>query len=831
MQDRARIVIVGAGIVGCSTAYELTRLGWTDIVVVDQGPLFETGGSTSHAPGLVFQVNPARTVSNLAQDTVRTYESLNEGETTPIWYSVGSFEVATTPERLQELKRREGYARSWDLPARVIDPDEAVRRLPLLNRDRVLGALHVPTDGLVKAVRAAEKLARMAEAKGASFHGQTAVTGVRIEGGRVRAVETTAGTIQTEMVLIATGIWGPIVGRMAGITMPLMPFRHLYAETDPLPELLARRGPGSPELEDPILRHQDRSMYFKQIGASYGIGSYRHEELPIEAVDLPREAGHSVAHLPDFPDALFENALEFTRDLLPAVGARPIARKLNGVFSFTPDANSILGEWPETKGLWLAEAVWVTHGAGVGRLMAEWLVDGVPTHDVREVDVRRFAKHVYNRAYIRRRGVQQYREVYDIIHPLDQFAEPRNVRLSPFHARERALGAMFFEGAGWERPRWFEANASLVADRHWRRGAWESRNWSPIAGGEHVATRTAASMMDLSPFVKIRVSGRGALGYLQRLAASNLDRPAGKVTYTVLLNERGGITSDLTITRLADDEFLVVDGAGTGLRTISRIRDLAPADGSVRVADDTSGWCCLGIWGPNAQAIVDSIAEEPLTHGRFTAAEVTIGGVPALALRVSYVGEHGWEIYAPAEYGLRLWDTLRAAGRAHGLVPSGLAAQDSLRLEKGYRLWGQDIHTEFDPLEAGLDFTVAWDKGEFIGREALARKRDAGLTRRLCAMVLDENETVLMGREPILVGDEKVGYVTSASYGFTIDRSITYGYLPVAIAQPGQRVDLQYFGVRYPATVAAEPLYDPTNARLRGPARPSAAHAEPATQT
>jgi glycine cleavage system T protein len=824
MQDRARIVIVGAGIVGCSTAYELTRLGWTDIVVVDQGPLFETGGSTSHAPGLVFQVNPARTVSKLAQDTVRTYERLNEGESTPIWYGVGSFEVATTPERLQELRRREGYARSWDLPARVIDPDEAVRLLPLLNRDRVLGALHVPTDGLVKAVRAAAKLAAMAQQKGATFYGNHAVTGIRIEDGRIRAVETSAGTIRTDTVLIATGIWGPIVGRMAGITMPLMPFRHLYAETEPLPELAATRTPDSPELEQPVLRHQDRSMYFKQNGASYGIGSYRHEELPIEALDLPREDGHSVAHLADFPDGLFENALEFTRDLLPAVGRRPLVRKLNGVFSFTPDANSILGEWPGTKGLWLAEAVWVTHGAGVGKLMAEWLVDGVPTYDVREVDIRRFARHVYHHSYIRRRGVQQYREVYDILHPLDQFTEPRGLRVSPFHVRQQELGAQFFEGAGWERPRWYNANAPLIADQRWRRGAWESRNWSPIAGAEHAATRNAASMMDLSPFVKVTVSGPGALGFIQRLAASNLDKPVGRATYTVLLNENGGITSDLTISRVDDDAFFVVDGAGTGLRTISRIRDLAPSDGSVRVSDDTSAWCCIGIWGPNAQAIVDSVAEAPLTHPRFTVARATIGGVPAHALRVSYVGEHGWELYAPTEYGLRLWDVLWEAGRPHGLAPSGLAAQDSLRLEKGYRLWGQDIHTEFDPFESGLEFTVALDKGDFIGREALLRKRDAGLTRRLSALVLDEDEVVLMGREPMLVGDEKVGYVTSANFGFAIGRSIAYGYLPVALARPGQRVDLQYFGVRYPATVVEEPLYDPTNARLRGPGRPSAAH-------
>ena len=309
--------------------------------------------------------------------------------------------------------------------------------------------------------------------------------------------------------------------------------------------------------------------------------------------------------------------------------------------------------------------------------------------------------------------------------------------------------------------------------------------------------------MDLSPFVKIRVTGPGALGFLDRLAASRMDRPAGKVTYTVLLDEAGGITSDLTITRLADDDFLMVDGAGTGLRTITRVRDYARAwaNGGVRVEDDSSAWACIGMWGPNAQTVMDRVAEEPVTMGRFNAAPVTIAGVPALALRVSYVGEHGWEIYAPTEYAVRLWDALWAAGQDQGIAPAGLAAQDTLRIEKGYRLWGNDIHTEFDPFEAGLDFTVALDKGDFLGRDALLRKRDAGPARRLSCLVLDDGGTVPMGREPIFAGHEKVGYVTSANTGYTVGRTIAYGYLPVALARPGERVEILYFGRRLGATV------------------------------
>lgn len=824
MQDRARIVIVGAGIVGCSTAYHLAELGVTDVMVLDQGPLFETGGSTSHAPGIVFQVNPSRTVSKLAQDTVAIFGALHD-EQGPVWQSTDSLEIATTTARLEELKRREAYGLAWDLKARILDPAETVAKVPLLKGDRLLGALFVEGDGVVRPWAAAGALAAKAMARGVRFHGNTVVTGFRIEGGRVRGVETAAGTILADLVVIAAGIWGPVVGKLAGVTVPIMPFRHLYAETAPLPE---RAGIPAGAVTEPVTRHQDAAMYWKAWGEQYGIGSYRHEPLPIEASALPWENGHSVAHMPDFPDEHFEYAMAETRALMPAAGRQPITKRLNGIFSFTPDANSLMGESPDVKGLWLAEAVWVTHGGGAGKLMAEWIVDGVPTYDAREIDVRRFHRHASSQAYIRRRGIQQYREVYDIVHPSDQFTEPRNLRLSPLHARQQELGAAFFEGAGWERPRWYEFNRPLLEGREWPvRGRWEARNWSPINGAEHVATREAVTLMDLSPFVKIIVSGLGALGYVERLTASRMDRAPGRVTYTVLLNERGGITADLTVTRLGPEDFLLVDGAGTGLRTITRVRDLAPTDGSVRVEDASSARACVGMWGPNAQAVMDRVAEEPVTLGRFRAGNVTIAGVPAMALRVSYVGEHGWEIYAPVEYGVRLWDALWDAGRDLGIAPAGLAAQDSLRLEKGYRLWGQDIHTEFDPFESGLEFTVALDKGDFIGRDALLRKRDAGPpTRRLSALVLDDGDTVVMNREPIFASGggapEKVGYVTSANYGFSIDRSIAYGYLPVALARPGERVEILYFGRRLPATVSDEPLYDPAGERLKGPAAANA---------
>jgi glycine cleavage system T protein len=815
MRKEAKLVVIGAGIVGCSAVYHLTRKGWRDIIVVDQGPLFETGGSTSHAPGLVFQTNPSKMMTELAKYTVALYSQL-ELEGQPCWYPVGGMEVAYTQERWEDLKRKLGWAKSWGLEAALLSPQEAREKSPLLDASKIHGAYYVPSDGLAKAVRACEAMAHQAEAtEGATFHGHTTVTGFEITDGRVRAVLTDQGRIATEMVLICAGIWGPKVGRMAGISIPLTPVEHQYVITSPIPELAGE----TREIAHPILRHQDFSMYFRQHGERYGIGSYKHEPLLVEPDDIlnPEEAP-VMPSLREFTERDFQVAHAAAVELLPPLQGAGFTYTINGMFSFTPDGNPVLGE-SEVRGLWVAEAVWVTHGGGVGRVIAEWMVEGMPSMDLREADINRFHPHAHTPSFIRARGAQQYREVYDIIHPLQQMEHPRNLRVSPFRQRQEQLEAIFFESSGWERPQWFGANERLLEGQDFpMRSGWEARYWSPIIGAEHRAMRERVGFFDLTPFTKLEVSGPGALAFLQSITANQMDQPVGSVTYTAMLNERGGIKCDLTVTRLAAERFLVITGAASGPHDVAWIRRHLPADGSVQLADLTSTWCGLGVWGPRARQLAGAVTEDDVSNAAFpylTARALQIGFVPTLALRISYVGELGWEIYAPIEYGSKLCHTLAEAGGALGAVAVGGGAFDSLRLEKGYRSWGAELHTDYHPYEAGLGFAVRLDKGEFIGRAALERIKAQGITRKLCCMTLEDPSKVVMGKEPILDGEKMLGYVTSANYGYTVGQSIVYGYLPAEYAQLGTKVEVEYFGKRYPAKVVREPLYDPNNTQLR----------------
>jgi dimethylglycine oxidase len=808
MPDHARLVIIGAGIVGCSAAYHLTGKGWRDIAVLEQGPLFETGGSTSHAPGLVFQTNPSRTMTELAKRTVALYTELGD-ERAPCFYPAGSLEVATTPARLAELRRRRGFGKSWGLDGAVLTPAEARAMLPLLDASAILGAYHVPSDGIAKAVAACERMARAAEARGAAFFGHTPAVAIDVQGGRVRGVSTPHGRIAAEAVLICAGIWGPRVGGLAGIALPLQPMQHLYARTAPLPELAGE----TREVGHPILRHQDRSMYFRQHAGAYGFGSYRHEPLPVAPEDVPLPA------IMPFTPEHFEDAQAAAGQLLPALRSAALPYRINGLFSFTPDGFPVLGESAAVRGLWVAEAVWITHAGGVGQVIAEWMAEGDPGLDLHECDLNRFPGHALTPAYVRARAAQQYREVYDIVHPLQQMRQPRGIRLSPFYRRQQELGAVFFETAGWERPQWFSANERLLnGERVPDRTGWAAREWSPIQGAEHRAARRGAALFDLTPFTKIEIAGPAALGFLQYLCANQIDQPEGKVVYTAMLNERGGIMCDLTVTRLGAERFLVLTGGAAGTRDLAWIRAHTPDDGAVRVADVTPSYCGLGLWGPNARTILSAVCADPLSNEAFpyfSARPITIATTPALALRVSYIGELGWEIYAESEYGPRLWDTLWEAGAPHGLIALGVGAFDSLRLEKGYRLWGADIDADRNPLEAGLAFAVKPAKGSFIGRDALLRSKAEGIARTLCCVTFADAGRVVLGKEPILDGDRVLGYVTSANYGYTVGRGIAYGYVPASRATPGTPVEIEYFGERYPAAVSDEPLYDPKGLRLR----------------
>ena len=815
MQDRARVVIIGAGIAGTSVAYHLGQLGWRDIVVLDRGPLFKTGGSTSHAPGLVFQVNVSRMMSVFARETVQLYQRLHAAADEPLWFGVGGLEVATTPERFDDLKRKVGAGRAWGIDTGLLGPDEAREKIPLL-ADSIYGALYTPSDGIARAWQLAAALADHAQvAEAAQFYGNTNVTGIDVANGRVVAVCTDRGRIRTEAVVCAAGIWGRLIGQMAGVSLPLEPFCHLYAETAPLPELAGETA----QYRHPILRHQDRAIYCRQEGQAYLIGSYDHEPLRVEAEDIwSHDQAPEMPSMMPWSAAAFREGMRSAGEVLPVLDRAVLTRKVNGLLLFTPDAMPVLGEAPHVKGFWAAEAVWITHAGGVGKAVAEWMANGQPTMDLRHADLARFLPHQRTAAYIAERSAQQYREVYDIIHPAQPPASPRGLRLLPYDQCCRELGAAFVESAGWERPQWFAANAALMDHGHTRSG-WAARFWSPIIGAEHRAVRERVGLFDLTPFAKFRLSGPGALAALQGLAANDMDKPIGSITYTAMLTPHGGIQCDLTVTRLAADEFLIVTGGSTAERDKAWIRGHLPADGSVVFADESSRWCCLGVWGPKARELMRRATDSDVSNRGFpylTAQHLAIGAVPVLALRISYVGELGWELYAPFESGQALWDALWQAGQPHGVVAAGLGAFESLRLEKGYRLWGNELHTEYNPLEAGLAFAVRMGKGDFIGRAALAQARAQGPTRKLCCLTLDAPNAVVMGGEPIEVDGRVVGYVTSANYGYSINRGIAYGYLPVKYTRVGTGVAIEYFGEQLAATVAAEPLWDPQMRRLKG---------------
>jgi dimethylglycine oxidase len=769
VRDRARTVVIGAGIVGASAAYHLAELGEPDILVLDQGPLFETGGSSTHAPGLAFQTNGSRMMCLIAQESVALYATLeHEGE--PAWYGVGGIEVATSEARMRELKRRLGFARSYGVEgAELLTPGEAAEKIPLLDPSTILGAYHVRSDGIAKAVRIAAALATKAEDEGVAFEGGVTVTGFDIRAGRVHGVKTDAGDVECERVLLCAGIWGPKVGALAGVPVPLLAVQHQLVWTDPIPELEGDKR----EVAHPILRHQDMAMYFRHRTDHYAVGSYKHEPIATAQSELRRPGDDRLMpSLMPFTPQDFDVAEAEAARLLPALKEhmRPTdpERSINGMFSFTPDAGSIVGESATVRGFWLCEAVWVTHAGGFGKHVAEWIVRGEPSIDMAEADANRFYPYMTTPPFVLERGKQQYREVYDIIHPRQQMARPRKLRLSPFYDRHVELGAEFVVGAGWERPEWFEANAPLIPpEAPWRtRDGWAARFWSPIEGAEHLATRSTAGLFDLTAFAKFDVEGPDALAYLERICANRIDRPVGTIVYTAILTAAGGIRCDLTITRKGQELFRVVTGGGSGQHDLAWMRRHVRDGERVRITERTGSLFALGLWGPNARAILDRVTDEDVSNESFpymTARYLNVGEVgPVWAQRISYAGELGWELYGQFAMGDRAWELLWEAGRDHGLVAAGLGAFDTLRLEKGYRFWGQDIHTEHDPFEAGLGFAVKMDKGAFQGRGALERRLERGPRDRLACIMLDDPSAVVLGKEPIRSDGRVVSYATSA---------------------------------------------------------------------
>lgn len=816
MQTHARLVIIGAGIVGCSAAYHLAQLGWRDMVVLDAGPLFHTGGSTSHAPGGLTLITSSRMMVEFARYGLPLYAHL-EVDGRKGANLVGGLEVARSEARWNELKRRLGWGKAFGVECYLLTPADCKQLVPVMDETKIIGGLISPGAGIGAPVVAAETMANAAMAAGAAtFHGRTSVTGLDRVGRRIKAVVTDQGRIETEMVLICAGIWGPLIGQMAGVTIPLMPMEHQYAKFGPIPELEAT----GQDIAMPIVRVHDHLMYCRQFGPLWGIGNYQHTPLPVppEEIRLRRDALDEPSKNPFTPQH-FQEPFEKISEVFPMVRGKPMVESFNGMFSFTPDGMPILGPHPDLDNLWLAEAVWITHAGGVGKALAEWMTHGVPSLDLREADVSRFHKHALTKSYIRVRGDEAYKNVHLILHPSEPMARPRGLRRTPFYDRYAAQQAHFIEMGGWERAAWCESNAGIAEPDVPARSGWAAQYWSPIQAAEHLRTREVAALFDMSTFTKIDVDGPDALALVNWVFTNQMDVAVGRVVYTLMLDVNGGMRSDMTVVRLAADRFRILSGAGAGPRDLAWFRRQAQARGfNVCVTDATSSYGALGLWGPKARDILSAAAEGDVSNAGFpyyAARELVIGAAHCYAMRVSYVGELGWEIYIPTDYAIGVWDALWAAGRPLGLIAAGMGAMDSLRIEKGYRRLGFDMDANYNPFEAGMEHVIRWKKGDFIGREALLKIKAQPLTHKLTCLTLDQPGDVVLGREPVLEDGRVVGIVSSANTGYSLSRHIAYAYLPVALTQPGQKLGIEYFGQWLPATVAAEPLFDPDGERLR----------------
>jgi glycine cleavage system aminomethyltransferase T/glycine/D-amino acid oxidase-like deaminating enzyme len=835
LPDRANVVVIGAGIVGSSMAYHLAVQGWRDIVLVEKGTLPSPGGSTGHASNFIFLTDHSKEMTAFTNDSVRQYRELG------VFTQTGGIEVARTPERMEELKRRIASSKSWGIEGvELLTPAEVKARVPFIDDSVILGGFYTEGVGVVDSLRAGTLMREAAQAMGAlSISAATEVVGIDVEHGRVCRVRTDKGDIATDTVVIACGAWSPRVARMAGASIPLTPAVHQMIDIGPVPIFEHTTG----EVAFPIVRDMDTNMYERQHGTGFEIGSYAHRPILMEADDIPSiaESALSPTQLPftreDF-DPQLEDALELFPDI---VGDEKVGMKLaiNGLLSLTPDGNPIIGETPEVKGLWSVAAIWIKEAPGIAKTVAEWMTNGRPEIDPHASDIARFYPIQRTARHIAARTAEGYNKTYGIVHPMEQWASNRNVRISPMNERERDLGAVFFEAAGWERPFWYASNEPLLAEfgeRVMPRAAeWESRWWSPIINAEHLAMRDRVGLVDLAAFSIFRVTGPGALDALQRLAVAQMDVAIGRIVYTPFLNEAGGIKADLTIGRDGVDAFTVVTGGALGRVDRKWIEDHLPADGATKLIDDTFAWCTIGLWGPRARDVLAAVTDGDVSNAAFpfsTMRNLTIGSVPAVASRISYVGELGWEIYTTMDLGRALWDTLWEAGQPHGIAPVGIGVYGTTaRLEKGYRAHGNELELDYDLVEAGMARPTVKPQ-DFIGKDAYLEQRSRPPVATLCTLTLDDPTSssgvkrYMLGREPILMPDGspivdargRRSYATTAGSGPSVAKHLVMAYLPPGQAVVGTRLLIEYFGEQFPVTVAvagSTPLFDPENSRVR----------------
>ncbi len=807
MQDSAQVVIIGGGIIGCSTAYHLTRMGWHDVIIVEKGEL--TSGSTWHAAGLVGQLRAERNITRMLQYSVSLYDQL-EAETglTTGWKMSGCLHLAKTPERLYELKKGATTARSFGLEMNIITPSEAKSLFPIMDESDVIGAAFMPTDGQADPAGITQAMAKGARNRGCKIYEHTLVTGFGLDKKRVTTVKTDKGDIHCDIVVNCTGMWGYQVGKMLGVNVPLVPFQHQFLVTEVIKDVPANL---------PTLRDKDNLLYYKEEVGGLVMGGYEQNGIPW-SVDGVDNGFISQLLEPDFDhfECLSDPAMNRTPCLMDA----GISKLVNGPEAFTPDGDAIMGPAPELDNCYVAagfNAFGIAAGGGAGKMMAEWIIEGEPSLDIWPLDIRRFGPYHKSRSYNVTRTRELYGKHYTIHWPHEEHRSARGVRRSPLYYLLKEKGAVYGGKYGWERANWFAPEGVAPEDDH----TFDIPNWFAHVAAEHKNARENVVLIDQSSFCKFEVEGTGALEFLNRLCANQIDRPVGKVVYTQMCNERGTIECDMTIGRMAENKFFLVAGTAFGLRVSWWIRNHLPGDGTVSFKDVTSAFAVINVVGPRSRELLQRVTTSDLGNESFafgTLKAFTVGSGPVTAFRITYVGELGYELYIPSEFACHVYETIWEAGQDLNVCNAGYRVINSLHLEKGYADWGSELTPEYSLYDVGLGFCVASDKDGFIGKEALAAIKADGPRWQLCSFTIDAGRPLMVqSSAPIICEGEVIGTTTSTGYGHTIGKNICYGYIPAGYTVGEAGFEIESYKEVYPAKrMPGRCLYDPERRKILG---------------
>jgi glycine cleavage system T protein len=807
MKDQARAVVIGGGIMGASVAYHLAKMGWKDVVLLEKGEI--ASGESGWAAGLITQFHTSPTLMQIRKYSIDLFSEMG------LIQHVGSLRLASSEAQLKEIQRNLSQARAIGLECEVISPDEALKLFPSLSKESLYGAVYLPRDGHLDPYLTTTETARRARELGVTIYTDTRLTGIELSPkGEIQKVRTNKGDIRTEIVINAAGLWGPQVAAMAGLHIPTTPVDHQHVALKAVP------GKELPH-QTPCVRDPDNLVYLREESGGLVVGGYELNPVARWVDGVPWD--HSGRALPGDYDQ-FEPLLEGVIRRIPFLERAEIVSLVRHPGAYTPDSRPLLGPLPGVRGFWCAAGLSLNGyggAGGMGKVLAEWIIEGEPSLDIFGFHAWRFGRYYSDPSYAAERTREGVKYYYLLRYPNDENEWARPHRVSPVHGRLQELGAVFGEKNGWERVNYFQPG------KPWKRMGAEQREWGwtrppyfERVGKEHAACRERVAIFDMSSFGKIDFRGPGALPLLQRLTDNQMDVPVGRAVYTQFLNARGNVEGDVTITRLGPESFRLVTGSNFIGNDLGYVRmGVRPADPPVEIRDVTEELAVIGLWGPKAREVLQAVSKSDVSNKAIPymhAAEVDIAGVPVLAQRVTYVGELGWEFYVAAERATQVWDALYAAGEKYGIEPGGYKVLDSLRLEKGYRYYSMDVTMLENPYEAGLGFCIRMNKGDFIGREALAKLKEKGPTQKLCTLTIGgEDYLTIYGGEAVLQGSAVVGRLRSAGYGYTVRRNIAYSYLPLALAKVGTKLEVEIFGKRVPAEVAEDVLHDPKGDRLR----------------